>query len=212
MIDGDRHDAGKPQGFAADVSGRAALPADAPGDAAAAPAAGIPAAATTVPAVLAGLKTGLGFDVHAFAENRRLILGGVDIPHEWGLLGHSDADVLAHAIADALLGAVRGGDIGKLFPDTDPAYKDADSLKLLAAVAAFVRERGYEILDVDSVVAAQAPKLSPYRDAMRENLSRAMGVPIESGGVKATTTEHLGFEGREEGISARAVCLVCRCC
>ena len=212
MIDGDRHDAGKPQGFAADVSGRAALPAGAPGDAAAAPAAGIPAAATTVPAVLAGLKTGLGFDVHAFAENRRLILGGVDIPHEWGLLGHSDADVLAHAIADALLGAVRGGDIGKLFPDTDPAYKDADSLKLLAAVAAFVRERGYEILDVDSVVAAQAPKLSPYRDAMRENLSRAMGVPIESVGVKATTTEHLGFEGREEGISARAVCLVCRCC
>ena len=105
------------------------------------------------------LKTGLGMDVHAFAEGRKLILGGVEIPHHKGLLGHSDADVLAHAISDALLGAVRGGDIGKLFPDTDPAYKDADSLKLLAAVATFVRERGYEIIDVDSVVACQTPKL-----------------------------------------------------
>lgn len=160
---------------------------------------------------LAGLKVGLGFDVHAFAEGRKLILGGVSIPHERGLLGHSDADVLAHAVSDALLGAVRAGDIGKLFPDTDPAFKDADSLKLLAAVAALVREKGFEILDVDCVIAAQAPKLSPYRDAMRENLSAAMGVSIESVGVKATTTEQLGFEGREEGISARAVCLVCRC-
>ena len=169
------------------------------------------ATAAQVPAALASLKTGLGFDVHAFAEGRKLILGGVDIPHDRGLLGHSDADVLAHAISDALLGAVRGGDIGKLFPDTDPAYKDADSLKLLAAVAEFVRSCGFEILDVDSVIAAQAPKLSPYRDAMRENLARAMGVAVESVGVKATTTEWLGFEGREEGISARAVCLVCRC-
>lgn len=169
------------------------------------------ATAAQVSAALASLKTGLGFDVHAFAEGRKLILGGVDIPHDRGLLGHSDADVLAHAISDALLGAVRGGDIGKLFPDTDPAYKDADSLKLLAAVAEFVRSCGFEILDVDSVIAAQAPKLSPYRDAMRENLARAMGVAVESVGVKATTTEWLGFEGREEGISARAVCLVCRC-
>ncbi len=169
------------------------------------------ATAAQVPAALASLKTGLGFDVHAFAEGRKLILGGVDIPHDRGLLGHSDADVLAHAISDALLGAVRGGDIGKLFPDTDPVYKDADSLKLLAAVAEFVRSCGFEILDVDSVIAAQAPKLSPYRDAMRENLARAMGVAVESVGVKATTTEWLGFEGREEGISARAVCLVCRC-
>ncbi|MBB3171998.1 2-C-methyl-D-erythritol 2,4-cyclodiphosphate synthase [Parvibacter caecicola] len=158
------------------------------------------------------LRIGQGMDVHAFAEGRRLILGGVDIPHTKGLLGHSDADVLAHAISDALLGAVRGGDIGKLFPDTDPAYKDADSLKLLARVAQFVRDAGYEILDVDSVIAAQAPKLSPYRDAMRENLARAMGLPVESVGVKATTTEHLGFEGREEGISATAVCLCARCC
>ena len=156
------------------------------------------------------LRTGLGMDVHAFAEGRKLILGGVDIPHTRGLDGHSDADVLAHAVSDALLGAVRGGDIGKLFPDTDPAYKGADSLKLLAEVARYVREQGFEIIDVDSVVAAQAPKLSPHREAMRENLAVAMGIPVENVGVKATTTEHLGFEGREEGISAWATCLVAR--
>lgn len=121
------------------------------------------------------LRIGQGYDVHQLVEGRKLIMGGVDIPHTRGLLGHSDADVLAHAVADALLGGVRGGDIGKLFPDTDPAYEGADSMKLLAAVADFVRERGYEILDIDSVVAAQAPKLSPYRDQMRENLARAMG-------------------------------------
>ena len=160
---------------------------------------------------LSNLRIGQGYDVHAFAEGRKLILGGVDIPYDRGLLGHSDADVLAHAISDALLGGVRGGDIGKLFPDTDPAFKDADSLKLLEAVAAFVRDRGYEILDVDSVIAAQAPKLSPYRDQMRQNLAQAMGVSVDSVGVKATTTERLGFEGREEGISAAAVCLLCRC-
>ena len=157
------------------------------------------------------MRVGLGFDVHAFAQGRKLILGGLHIPHHQGLLGHSDADVLAHAIADALLGAVRGGDIGKLFPDTDPAYKDADSLKLLAAVASFVRDSGYEILDVDSVIAAQAPKLSPYRDQMRVNLAAAMGLPVENVGVKATTTERLGYEGREEGITAYATCLACRC-
>ena len=144
----------------------------------------------------AGLRVGQGYDVHAFAEGRKLILGGVD--------------VLAHAISDALLGGIRGGDIGKLFPDTDPAFKDADSLKLLAAVADKVRAEGYVILDVDSVIAAQAPKLSPYREAMRENLAAAMGIAVENVGVKATTTEHLGFEGREEGISATAVCLLCR--
>ena len=149
--------------------------------------------------------------MHAFAEGRKLILGGVDIPHVRGLLGHSDADVLAHAVADALLGGIRGGDIGKLFPDDDPAFKDADSLKLLAAVADKVRSEGFAILDVDSVIAAQAPKLSPYRDQMRANLAEALGVPVENVGVKATTTEHLGFEGREEGISATAVCLLCRC-
>ena len=157
------------------------------------------------------LRIGQGYDVHQLVEGRKLIMGGVDIPHTRGLLGHSDADVLAHAVADALLGGVRGGDIGKLFPDTEPAYEGADSMKLLAAVADFVRDRGYEILDVDSVIAAQAPKLSPYRDLMRENLARAMGISPENVGVKATTTEHLGFEGREEGISATAVALLVRC-
>lgn len=157
------------------------------------------------------LRIGQGMDVHAFAEGRKLILGGVDIPHAKGLLGHSDADVLAHAVADALLGGIRGGDIGKLFPDTDPAFEGADSMKLLAAVADLVRDRGYRIIDVDSVIAAQAPKLSPYRDQMRENLARAMGIDVDNVGVKATTTEHLGFEGREEGISATAVCLLARC-
>lgn len=157
------------------------------------------------------LRIGQGYDVHQLVEGRKLIMGGVDIPHTRGLLGHSDADVLTHAVADALLGGVRGGDIGKLFPDTDPAYEGADSMKLLAAVADFVRDRGYEILDVDSVVAAQAPKLSPYRDQMRENLACAMGISPENVGVKATTTEHLGFEGREEGISATAVALLVRC-
>lgn len=157
------------------------------------------------------LRIGQGYDAHQLMEGRKLIMGGVDIPHTRGLLGHSDADVLAHAVADALLGGVRGGDIGKLFPDTDPAYEGADSMKLLAAVADFVRDLGYEILDVDSVIAAQAPKLSPYRDQMRENLARAMGISPENVGVKATTTEHLGFEGREEGISATAVALLVRC-
>lgn len=163
-------------------------------------------------AALRKLRVGLGMDVHAFAPNRKLILGGVDIPHHQGLDGHSDADVLLHAIADALLGAARLGDIGKHFPDTDPAYKDADSLKLLEAAANLLREEGFEILDIDCVIAAQAPKLSPYREAMRENIARACGIAKENIGVKATTTERLGFEGREEGISAEAVALVCRCC
>ena len=136
------------------------------------------------------------------------MLGGVHVPHDRGLAGHSDADVLAHAIADALLGAARIGDIGKLFPDTDPEFRDADSLVLLAQAAKAVRDAGFEIIDVDSVVAAQAPKLSPYRDDMRSNLARAMGIDVENVGVKATTTEHLGFEGREEGITAYATCLL----
>lgn len=158
--------------------------------------------------LLHGLRCGLGMDVHAFAKGRKLILGGVEIPHEVGLDGHSDADVLAHAISDALLGAARAGDIGKLFPDTDPAYKDADSLRLLSEVAEHIRSLGFAILDVDAVLAAQAPKLSPYRDQMRENLACAMAIPVENVGVKATTTEHLGFVGREEGICAYATCLV----
>lgn len=211
MIESTRQASSQPQASGAEAPAMSSRVSDAPQQDACAASRSREATAAQVSAALASLKTGLGFDVHAFAEGRKLILGGVDIPHDRGLLGHSDADVLAHAISDALLGAVRGGDIGKLFPDTDPAYKDADSLKLLAAVAEFVRSCGFEILDVDSVIAAQAPKLSPYRDAMRENLARAMGVAVESVGVKATTTEWLGFEGREEGISARAVCLVCRC-
>ena len=156
------------------------------------------------------MRIGHGYDVHRFAKGRKLMLCGVEVDYELGLLGHSDADAALHALADSILGALALGDIGKLFPDTDPAYKDADSLKLLAAVADKVRAEGYDILDVDSVIAAQAPKLSPYREAMRENLAAAMGIAVENVGVKATTTEHLGFEGREEGISATAVCILFR--
>lgn len=155
-----------------------------------------------------GMRIGHGFDVHAFADGRKCILGGVDVPCERGLLGHSDADVLAHALMDAILGAMREGDIGKLFPDDDPAYEGADSLKLLARVAALARERGFEIVDCDCTVAAQAPKLAPYREQMRENMAAAMGVPTDAVGVKATTTEKLGFVGRKEGIAAWAVALL----
>ncbi len=154
------------------------------------------------------LHIGHGYDVHAFAEGRRLVLGGVEIDHPCGLAGHSDADVVAHALADALLGAMREQDIGALFPDTDTAYEGADSLVLLARVAELARERGYRIFDCDCTIAAQAPKLAPHRQAMRENLSRAMGVPTSAVGVKATTTERLGFVGREEGIAAWAVALL----
>lgn len=154
------------------------------------------------------LRIGHGYDVHRLVEGRRCIIGGVDIPHDKGLLGHSDADVLSHALADAILGAMRGGDIGKLFPDTDPAYEGADSLKLLAEVMAYARREGYEFVDADCTLACQEPKISPYRDRMRENLSAALGVPVECVGVKATTTEQLGWEGKGEGIGAWAVCLL----
>ena len=154
------------------------------------------------------LHIGHGYDVHAFAEGRKLILGGVDIPHSRGLDGHSDADVLAHALMDALLGAMRAEDIGQLFPDTDPAYEGADSLKLLSHVAELARERGYVIVDVDCTIAAQAPKMAPHRQAMRAHLAEAMGVDVAQVGVKATTTERLGFVGREEGIAAWAVALL----
>ena len=158
------------------------------------------------------LRIGQGYDVHAFAPGRRLVIGGVDIPCERGLDGHSDADVLAHAVADAVLSAARLGDIGALFPDTDDAWLGADSLKLLAIVAQRVAAAGFEILDVDAVIIAQAPKMSPHRDAMRANLAAALGIDVENVGVKATTTEHLGFEGRGEGIAASAVALLQRCC
>jgi 2-C-methyl-D-erythritol 2,4-cyclodiphosphate synthase len=132
----------------------------------------------------------------------------VDVPGKRGLLGHSDADVLAHALADAVLGAARMGDIGKLFPDDDPAYEGADSLVLLSKVAEAIRAEGFEIVDADCTVAAQAPKLAPYREQMRRNLSAALGVDVSQVGVKATTTERLGFVGREEGIAAWAVALL----
>lgn len=154
------------------------------------------------------LRIGHGYDVHQFADGRRCILGGVDVPSERGLLGHSDADVLAHAVSDALLGASRLGDIGKLFPDTDPTYKGADSLVLLSQVAALVRKEGFSIVDVDCTVAAQTPKLSPYREQMRKNLAAALGIDVSNVGVKATTTEGLGFVGRKEGIAAWSVALL----
>ena len=154
------------------------------------------------------LRIGHGFDVHAFAEGRRLVLGGVEVPCDRGLAGHSDADVLAHALMDAVLGAMRAGDIGGLFPDTDPAYEGADSLVLMARVAELARERGYRILDADCTVAAQAPKLAPHRDEMRARMAAALGVLTDAVGVKATTTERLGFVGREEGIAAWAVALL----
>ena len=154
------------------------------------------------------LRIGHGFDVHACAEGRRLVLGGVEVPCERGLDGHSDADVLAHALMDAVLGALRAGDIGGLFPDNDPAYEGADSLVLMRRVADLARERGCRILDVDCTVAAQAPKLAPFRDEMRARMADALGVPVDAVGVKATTTERLGFVGREEGIAAWAVALL----
>lgn len=154
------------------------------------------------------MRIGHGYDVHRLTEGRRLILGGVDIPFEKGLLGHSDADVLAHAIADALLGAAALGDIGKLFPDTDPAFAGADSLGLLAEVAKTVRTAGFSIGNVDATLLAQAPKLSPFIPQMRENLADAMGIAVEACSVKATTEEGLGFTGSGEGIAAHAVCLL----
>lgn len=159
----------------------------------------------------ADLRIGLGTDIHELVGGRPLIIGGVEIPHFRGLLGHSDADVLAHAVADAVLSAARLGDIGKLFPDSDPAYKGADSLKLLSIVAERVRAEGFEIIDVDAVITAQQPKLSPHRQQMRENLAEALGVSVDNVGVKATTSERLGFEGREEGMTAQAVALLHRC-
>ena len=154
------------------------------------------------------LRIGHGFDVHAFSEGRRLVLGGVDVPCERGLAGHSDADVVAHALMDAVLGALREGDIGRLFPDNDPAYEGADSLVLMRCVADLARERGWRVADADCTIAAQAPKLAPYREQMRTNMAAALGVPVDAVGVKATTTERLGFVGREEGIAAWAVVLL----
>ena len=155
-----------------------------------------------------GLRVGHGYDVHRLAEGRKLILGGVDIPWERGLLGHSDADVLTHAVMDALLGAAGLGDIGTHFPDTDPAYAGADSMKLLAHVVELLREQGFSVGNVDATVLAQRPKLAPHIPAMRDNLARVMGVSPDRVNVKATTEEGLGFTGSGEGIAAHAVALI----
>ena len=153
-------------------------------------------------------RVGHGYDVHKLVEDRKLIIGGVEIPHSKGLFGHSDADVLAHAICDALLGAAALGDIGKHFPDNDDRYKDVDSLVLLEKVCELIRNKGYEISNVDSTILAQAPKLRPYIDEMRSKLAKAMKLDIDELSVKATTEERLGFTGREEGIAAHAVVLL----
>jgi len=150
-------------------------------------------------------RVGIGYDVHALAPGRRLILGGVDIPHERGLLGHSDADVLTHAIMDALLGALARGDLGRHFPDQDPGYKNISSLLLLAKVMDLVKAEGYQVSNMDSIIVAQQPKLAPFIAGMRYNLAGILAVREEVVSVKATTSEHLGFEGREEGISAQAI-------
>ena len=155
-------------------------------------------------------RIGTGFDVHALVEGRALVLGGVTIPHARGLLGHSDADVLLHAIADALLGALALGDIGKHFPDSDAAYAGADSRVLLRRVMDLVTARGYAIGNVDATIIAQAPKVSPYVQAMRENVAQDLRCALDRVSIKATTTERLGFTGREEGIAAQAVVLVVR--
>ncbi|EHL07922.1 2-C-methyl-D-erythritol 2,4-cyclodiphosphate synthase [Desulfitobacterium hafniense DP7] len=155
------------------------------------------------------LRVGIGYDVHALVAGRPLILAGIDIPHEKGLLGHSDADVLTHTLMDALLGALALGDLGKHFPDNDEQYRGISSMKLLEQVMKLLEEQGYAIGNVDCIIAAQRPKLAPYIPQMRENLARALKTDLENVSVKATTTERLGFEGREEGISSQAiVCLV----
>ena len=154
------------------------------------------------------MRIGHGYDVHRLTEGRDLILGGVKIPYDKGLLGHSDADVLTHAVMDALLGACALGDIGKHFPDTDPAYKGADSLKLAEHVSALLLQHGYRIGNIDATVIAQAPKLAPHIPTMKQNLARALGCDPSLINVKATTEEHLGFTGQGMGIAAHAVCLI----
>ncbi len=154
------------------------------------------------------MRIGFGYDVHKFAENRKLIIGGVDIPHKIGLLGHSDADVLTHSIMDALLGAAALGDIGKHFPDSSSEFKNINSLILLERTKNILSQAGYEIVNIDSTIAAQAPKLASFIDEMRENIASSLGIEKNFVSIKATTTETLGFEGRKEGISAYAVCLI----
>lgn len=154
------------------------------------------------------MRIGHGYDVHRLVENRKLILGGAQIPYEKGLLGHSDADVLLHAVSDALLGAAALGDIGKHFPDTDPAYKDADSRKLLRHVIALIKGKGYKVVNIDCTVIAQRPKLKEYIETMRDNIAKDCNVDISCINVKATTEEGLGFTGDGSGIAAHAVCII----
>ncbi|SNS38518.1 2-C-methyl-D-erythritol 2,4-cyclodiphosphate synthase [Anaerovirgula multivorans] len=154
------------------------------------------------------MRVGLGYDVHRLVDGRKLIIGGVEIPFKKGLLGHSDADVLLHAIKDALLGAVALGDIGKHFPDTDESYKGADSIKLLEEVEKLLRQKGYIVNNVDATIIAEAPKMAPHIEKMRENIATALSVSVHQINVKATTTEGLGFTGRGEGIAAQAIAAI----
>ena len=154
------------------------------------------------------MRIGHGYDVHKLTEGRKLIIGGVEIPYEKGLLGHSDADVLLHAISDALLGAAALGDIGKLFPDTDPQFKGADSLLLMKEVYRQIKEKGYKVINVDATIIAQKPKMRPHIDSMRSNIAKALYTDIDCINVKATTEEGMGFTGEGLGISAHAVCLI----
>ncbi|MCF6097574.1 2-C-methyl-D-erythritol 2,4-cyclodiphosphate synthase [Thermovorax subterraneus] len=154
------------------------------------------------------MRVGIGYDAHRLVKGRKLVLGGVEIPYEKGLLGHSDADVLVHAINDALLGAAAMGDIGVHFPDTDPEYKDIRSILLLKRVGEMLKREGFGVVNIDSVICAERPKLFPYIDKMRENIAQALNISKDKVSIKATTTEGMGFEGRGEGISAQAVCLI----
>ena len=154
------------------------------------------------------MRIGLGYDVHKLVEERPLIIGGVNIPHEKGLLGHSDADVLIHAIMDSMLGALALGDIGKHFPDTDEEYKGADSMKLLKCVNDLINEKGYVVNNIDSIIIAQAPKMAPHIQSMRKNIADVLNTSIDNISVKATTEEGLGFTGTKQGISAQSICLL----
>ncbi len=154
------------------------------------------------------IRIGLGYDVHKLTDNRKLIIGGVDIPYEKGLLGHSDADVLVHAIMDSLIGACKKGDIGKLFPDTDPKYKGISSIELLKEVYKLIKNDGYKVGNIDSIIVAQKPKMADYIPTMEKNIADCLEIDVNDVSVKATTEEKLGFTGREEGIAAKAVCLV----
>lgn len=154
------------------------------------------------------MRIGLGYDVHKLVEDRPLIIGGVNIPHEKGLFGHSDADVLVHAIMDGMLGALALGDIGKHFPDTDEKYKGADSMKLLKCVNDLINKKGYEVNNIDSIIIAQSPKMAPHIDQMRKNIAQVLNTDVDNISVKATTEEGLGFTGTKQGISAQSICLL----